>query len=375
MLIVYLVQIHENGQKIIISPCKKKARSLLLTTYYCIARTNFAKARAYKLIMGNAVKPPPKTKDKKGEGESKEQLTMSQKIVELRNILEEKGSDSSASLRFKSGSPEEPPTALSRGIQYLTAAEPFFQRLDGKDGTSDLPLNNFRGNTGLPENNPQIFSEYPNAYLFKKQFLFTCHFGSSEPKNCEKYRVVHVTDYICSGGFGHVFLCHEVALKSNEQGQSYAIKFFHQRDKEIEIYEEVYEIEKKKGDKGKKEIPTHVNVVKVQAWCSNKKDPATKEPFMLAAMTKEEHNGGQTVSMSGDGFVVMDVGHLGELTNNFLVKLHEAGDKIPIPIVRRIMRNVFEGVAFMQSAGITHRDLKPDNLLLDWCVLWFYSIV
>ena len=180
-----------------------------------------------------------------------------------------------------------------------------------------------------------------------------------------------------------------MALKSNEQGQSYAIKFFHQRDKEIEIYEEVYEIEKKKGDKGKKEIPTHVNVVKVQAWCSNKKDPATKEPFMLAAMTKEEHNGGQTVSMSGDGFVVMDVGHLGELTNNFLMKLHGTngddktianggsgvGDKIPIPIVRRIMRNVFEGVAFMQSAGITHRDLKPDNLLLDWCVLWFYSIV
>ena len=304
---------------------------------------------------------------------------MSQKIVELRNILEEKGSDSS--LRFRSGSPEEPPTALSRGIQYLTAAEPFFQRLDGKNGTTNLPLNNFNGKTGLyiPDrdgnNTREFFSQYPNAYLFEQQFLFTCHFGSSEPKNCEKYRVVHVTDYICSGGFGHVFLCHEVALKSNEQGQSYAIKFFHQRDKEIEIYEEVYEIEKKKGDKGKKEIPTHVNVVKVQAWCSNKKDPATKKPFMLAAMIKKEFNGGQTVSMSGDGFVVMDVGHLGELTNSFLMKLHDVKDKIPIPIVRRIMRNVFEGVAFMQSAGITHRDLKPDNLLLDWCVLWFCSIV
>ena len=150
----------------------------------------------------------PKAKDKKGEGESKEQPTMSQKIVELRNILEEKGSDSS--LRFRSGSPEEPPTALSRGIQYLTAAEPFFQRLDGKDGTTNLPLNNFNGKTGLES--PQLFSQYPNAKLFKKQFLFTCHFGSSEPKNCEKYRVVHVTDYICSGGFGHVFLCHEVRV-------------------------------------------------------------------------------------------------------------------------------------------------------------------
>ena len=133
----------------------------------------------------------------------------------------------------------------------------------------------------------------------------------------------------------------------------------------------------------------HVSIVKVQAWCSNKTDPVTKKPFMLPAMTKKEFNGGRTVSMSGDGFVVMDVGHLGELTNSFLMKLHGTngddktianggsgvGDKIPIPIVRRIMRNVFEGVAFMQSAGITHRDLKPDNLLLDWCVLWFYSIV
>ena len=280
------------------------------------------------------------------------------KVNHLRNQLREKKVPKEANQGvLKTLSPESPPTADSRGLNYLTTNEQFFQRLDGKEGSEDLPLNNYKGNTGLQRQiakdryEPIFFNEKPESKWFKKQFQFTCHFGK-EPESQKKYRILHVTDYICSGGFGNVFLCHEVAVDPKETGQSYAVKFFHSPDKEIDLYEQIYEMKKTETNPSP-EVPSHMNVITVQAWCSNKNDPETNAPFMLPQMEE----------MSKDGFVVMDLGDLGEITTQYIC--NQKGKLLAQPVLRRIMRDVLKGVQFMASYGITHRDIKPDNLLLD----------
>lgn len=34
------------------------------------------------------------------------------------------------------------------------------------------------------------------------------------------------------------------------------------------------------------------------------------------------------------------------------------------PLMKQIMLNLAEGIIFMHSKGISHRDLKPDNILV-----------
>ena len=41
------------------------------------------------------------------------------------------------------------------------------------------------------------------------------------------------------------------------------------------------------------------------------------------------------------------------------------GTKLDEKIARSIFKQILDGLGYMHSAGISHRDMKPENILLD----------
>jgi serine/threonine protein kinase len=222
-----------------------------------------------------------------------------------------------------------PKTARETGIKILSVAEQYYEQLNDD-------LIDFGKKTGLQH--PEYFTDKN----YKKQFRFTCSFAADTAMGLTTLRVLQATTYIGSGGFGHAFQCHEVGAKEGERGHSYCLKVFHREDDEIEVLKSRHKEGCSWNKKGKG--PTeHGNVVSVQGWST------------------QEYMHEDMVPLAPFGFVVMDLGHLGEITTDYLMK----GGSPPSSILLRIMRDLLKGVAFMHSKGITNRDIKPENLVVD----------
>jgi glycogen synthase kinase 3 beta len=50
---------------------------------------------------------------------------------------------------------------------------------------------------------------------------------------------------------------------------------------------------------------------------------------------------------------------------HFINNARQRGERIPMSAVKTIMRQLLEALAFIHEKGIAHRDIKPDNVLLD----------
>lgn len=51
---------------------------------------------------------------------------------------------------------------------------------------------------------------------------------------------------------------------------------------------------------------------------------------------------------------------------NFINKNFKNNGKIPIKLVKEIMKQILEGIDYIHLEGILHRDLKPQNILINY---------
>ena len=142
----------------------------------------------------------------------------------------------------------------------------------------------------------------------------------------ETYRVLKLLQ---SGAHGSVFLARKISAEG-ALGESFAAKFFTQSDDE--------ELEKLSKMSSHGALEPHPHVIGVKH-------------YQAAAMG--------TRSQPGDkGFVLMELGDLGEPFNFMATPFPEA-------FVLRIFQHIIHGLEYLNSRGVVHCNIKPDNLVID----------
>ena len=63
-----------------------------------------------------------------------------------------------------------------------------------------------------------------------------------------------------------------------------------------------------------------------------------------------------------EGLVFFEMAYISG--DNLAKRLHDRG-VLPVDEVRRILRDVADALAYAHERGVVHRDIKPDNILLD----------
>ena len=217
-----------------------------------------------------------------------------------------------------------PPTVADVGLDLLIKEGPFFERLNKN-------LHSFAKGSDIA---PSL-TTYGATY--QKQFDF-----SYLNPGTKIYEVLRVEKYLASGGYAHVFMAKQV-LADGGLGQSFAIKFMYKKgDTELDRLEQ-REMQGSSWVSGSQ----HPNAVTVVGWSSAGKIPSTMK------------------KVAKYGYVILELGHLGEVTDDYIMCPSGLMPFSDEKYLKRIARDTFRGLAFMHNSGVLHRDIKPENMLID----------
>ena len=142
----------------------------------------------------------------------------------------------------------------------------------------------------------------------------------------ETYRVLKLYQ---SGAHGGVFLARKISAEG-ALGEGFAAKFFTQSNDE--------ELGKLNEMGSHDALEKHANLIGI-------------EHHQTTAMGTRSQPG-------SEGFVLMEMGDLGEPFNFIATPFPEA-------FVLRFFQHIIHGLEYLHSRGVVHRDLKPDNLVMN----------
>ena len=106
------------------------------------------------------------------------------------------------------------------------------------------------------------------------------------------------------------------------------------------------------GDKGA-ELFFHKNLVHYRAYI--------KETMMFSKVAATKPS---SVGLSC-GVILMDLARHGTLID-WIMRVHRSGRRhLPDPVARRVLMDMIAGLSQLLKYGLSHRDLKGDNVFLD----------
>jgi serine/threonine protein kinase len=222
--------------------------------------------------------------------------------------------------------PLDVPRSENVGLEPITKDQPYFEKLSS------------------PMQGEMLDQKIAHS-IFANQFLFTYHNALMQQNvllECHRY--------VAKGGYARVFMATEL-LKGGGKGKTLAVKIpFKENDTEMIRLEARH-----KAGNSWIDGAMHPNVVTICGWSNN---------------TADEH--GQSFLATGlrdlapYGFIVLEFAQLGDIMDNFIdAKGMRVAQPFSEPYLKRLARDLFRGLSFMHNHGITHRDIKNENLIID----------